>query len=647
MINKKQKTNLFIIFILILLLAICIPSGIQIADAINQNINNFDNVSVVDDLKDMSINGIKFDFDDYQPNSGQCELINFVEFGYSKLTEYENSFALYLYIYNPQQLNIATGSLSNKVHMSLEFDEKNNGINYKKYTIHFCNKTENNLFYKFRIIDEKNENDKTIKDYLDTNKRKYALSGIELFEYGKINAVDYKVGKTFTFSGYAKGMSDKTLLNSTLAASSEYLDTIKLNVKHTNYRTGVSELGVGHQNEVNSVYFSVPNQYLDNYGTLRKIKAEWYEYKTNPIYVTDDAQTYETLSSKRGVRLSQYLSSDFGTEGLYNKNVPARIYSENHPTIAYNCKFAQDLPNNDLLTYLFYKDNVSDDSVFDFLNKYDSGIKGSKLSEYIRNYDKSDYNGYLPIKDESISADLFSDSVDKNRVRGHNIATVDLEDTFNLKSYDSNHGWFDKFLHFGLFKPNTGETHIDVAPIYKVENDDFNGCTSSNLLVNSQDTEKIKSAYKNSSNNDESLFLFRFANTDYFSDKAEIYNKNSCYSDLLGFVSDHAYVAQETVFFDFDIISLTFCKNDVLTTIPVVSDPIDIINGITPPIKDNEVVDKSILDSILMWGSAAFSLIGLFTLFLFIVIVVAKLIIPLLQQINIKTYVRSKTCKKR
>ena len=44
-----------------------------------------------------------------------------------------------------------------------------------------------------------------------------------------------------------------------------------------------------------------------------------------------------------------------------------------------------------------------------------------------------------------------------------------------------------------------------------------------------------------------------------------------------------AYVAQQSVFFDFDVIDLTFNKDGVYTVIPVVSDPIDIVNDLTSP----------------------------------------------------------------
>ena len=42
-------------------------------------------------------------------------------------------------------------------------------------------------------------------------------------------------------------------------------------------------------------------------------------------------------------------------------------------------------------------------------------------------------------------------------------------------------------------------------------------------------------------------------------------------------------MAQQTVFFDFDIIELTFNKDGVYHVIPVVSSPTDIVNGFTQP----------------------------------------------------------------
>ena len=73
--------------------------------------------------------------------------------------------------------------------------------------------------------------------------------------------------------------------------------------------------------------------------------------------------------------------------------------------------------------------------------------------------------------------------------------------------------------------------------------------------------------------------LFRFATSDYYAAPVDIYQ-----SDFWGTVhKGQAYVARQSVFFDFDVIDLTFNKDGVYTVIPVVSDPIDIVNDLTSP----------------------------------------------------------------
>lgn len=47
------------------------------------------------------------------------------------------------------------------------------------------------------------------------------------------------------------------------------------------------------------------------------------------------------------------------------------------------------------------------------------GVESNTLYEYIKNYNKTFDNGTLPIKDGTISADLFADDIDdyRNAVR--------------------------------------------------------------------------------------------------------------------------------------------------------------------------------------------------------------------------------------
>lgn len=99
--------------------------------------------------------------------------------------------------------------------------------------------------------------------------------------FGRIRIVytiECDVKHTYSFTGYAAGYGADANAASTLFCTSNELDTIELSVRHTFYRTKTSIKGAGYQNQIDTVYFTVPKRYLDTYGKLQKIKAEWWEY---------------------------------------------------------------------------------------------------------------------------------------------------------------------------------------------------------------------------------------------------------------------------------------------------------------------------------------------------------------------------------
>lgn len=162
---------------------------------------------------------------------------------------------------------------------------------------------------------------------------------------------------------------------------------------------------------------------------------------------------------------------------------------------------------------------------------------------------------------------------------GYNDKTIDLGDTFDLNSYDSNHNWWNKFWDYGFSWPDTSEQYSDVAPIYELKESDLSGSDtdiSKRLLINSDDVDELKDFFDEAEANDERVILFRFANTDYYCAPAFA-------PHVQNITKTDTYVAQQTVFLDFDIIELTFNKDGVYHVIPVVSSPMDVINGFTPP----------------------------------------------------------------
>ena len=262
-------------------------------------VTDFSKTNVLDDLESSTVNGRLFDITDY-PYSEQLDikLITMVEYCYSFESDNLDHYGLYLYIYNPRKLTIDTSSGANKIQMATAYDSKGVPTRYDKFNLQFCNTVESgnykNLFYKFKVV-EKEINGTTFYDRVNSNARRYDITGIELKTKGDTNATEYFVGGTYIFSGYAKGFGPDKEADSNLNCVVEELETLKLSVHHTNYRTGVSDKGEDYYNEVNTVYFSVPERVFEQYGNLQKIRAEWWEYKTKMATITSNQDFYNQL----------------------------------------------------------------------------------------------------------------------------------------------------------------------------------------------------------------------------------------------------------------------------------------------------------------------------------------------------------------
>ena len=148
------------------------------------------------------------------------------------------------------------------------------------------------MWCKFKII-EKKVNGTTFFDRVNSNQRRYDVSGIEITTYGKNLPDEYGVGGTYLFTGYAKGYGPDETAESNLTCDVNKLETIELEVFDTYYRTG--EYEHNHRHDLTSVYFAVPNRFFEEYGKLQKIKAEWYEYETTPICITSNDTVYDLL----------------------------------------------------------------------------------------------------------------------------------------------------------------------------------------------------------------------------------------------------------------------------------------------------------------------------------------------------------------
>lgn len=548
-----------------------------------ESIKSIDETPVLDDLKSATIGGKPFDIKGYVFNDKKkLQVVAIVEYGYTYYKKDMDHYGIYLYLYNPGKLAIQDKDNRNKVQLATKYNSEEKPNSYEKFSLKFINKSEEagyeGMFYKYKIVDNKDTIKNMARDFQSKSSyRRYDLSGFELSIYNPKNGstapIEYDLSTTCKFTGFAKGCDIDTTKESTLDCKIDALETIQLDVKSTYYRTDSSSLGKDHQNQLTSVYFSIDNDILEEYGNLQKIKAEWDEQKTTPIIVTSDGEL--------GYALRKYLDKDIGehTDDLiytlgYNRNT-ASFESSSH--ISYSWSYNIETGKFGSWLAPTYIDSSNKCSTIDYVFFCNDATKDSISAEQLKDWIQT-YNWF---------EHFFEDEVDERRTKGYNCVEIDAGDTFDLMSYTSNHSWWDKLLDYGLWANITGKVPKEnsvyaVEPIHKVEDTEIVGTASSiskELLINENDVNYFKSYVTQAKANNQTTYLFRFATTDYFSGMLSIEKDGKTYGN------NTTYMAQETVFLDFDIIELTFHKNGKYTVIPVVSNPIDIIGDITAPVE--------------------------------------------------------------
>ena len=125
---------------------------------------------------------------------------------------------------------------------------------------------------------------------------------------------------------------------------------------------------------------------------------------------------------------------------------------------------------------------------------------------------------------------------------------------------------------------------------------------------------------------EEVLVLFRFATSDYYSADLTIIDPHGGFLGTSKKIEGQAYRAQESVFLDFDIIQLTFNRDGEYTVIPVVSNPMDIVNDITPPADVDEDND---------WWKIVLAIVLLIVIVVVFVPILSRLILLVLWLITL------------
>ncbi|MCD8308656.1 MAG: hypothetical protein LUD19_02285 [Clostridia bacterium] len=620
--HKNLKRIIAVMAVFAVFIAVVLDSYYSAAAvyAESSTVTAYENQDVMKDLEGSTIAGVEFDTSNYPYNAnGKPQLLNLVEFGYSVET-IQSDYGLYVYVYNPSCLEFDDNSELNQIQFSYD-----GGKSYDKYDLEFLNYSETTeyegLFYKYKV-DFTDSELTALLSALDPDERVYQVSGIELAVSG--TPTEYAAGATYIYTGYALGYGYSSAITSTLECTVTNFDTyVTLDVQQTVYYPEGAYYN-GDQVQLNSCYFGIPNTYLEDYGVLTNILAEWYEYLTKPILITENSTVFAALYSLYGQALSKYSSNRelfFASMG----NTDTSLWG------GYDYSSILCWSSNDYDSFLDYTGSFDTDSGYT-VELHDGALAAEKFFESFAavfytgsSTDYSDYsvsaedlksrfllnsqylanNGYsLDILGKYCSY-LFEDYIDSTgntteHVRGYNKLDISADDIVTIYTNSTSKKTFwEQLLEDCNYTVST--IYDDLSVLQEVSYSEIKNLTdseiSANYYINEYDAAEFKLYVKASELNDETVYILRYGCANYSSmpmcqavtsqgdDMVDI-----CCTEALSQWGDDnysAYVCKETVYLNFDIISLTFTSDDNVTTvIPVVISPQDVFSDTNPPLPE-------------------------------------------------------------
>lgn len=557
-----MKTKIITLLALSLLIAICLTVGVAFAEESDATLSStsFDDTSVLADLNGAVIDGKLFSVDDYPLSADRFpRLLEFVEFSFSIKIEYQDRYGLYFYFYNPSGKEIADSEL-NQVEMAVKYDGSK-PTDYAKLKLQVVSKSIDNVFYKLKLVENIAETYNRVSSTPAC--RRYDIVGIELMFVGEYNAVDYKVGGTWNYTGYAEKMSATSENESTLVSTSSPLTVVDLETNFTYYRTWKGVLAA---DQLTSCYFSVDETLAKEYDDLYSVQAQYYKYLSSPIFCIFDKYyfaesdlliDYGKLHDELYSQLGKTMDGESGRSLFWLPFMDDYlcVYNNKH-----NFEYAQEI---DKIAWLF-----------DVSSQQNFTKSTTELLRYMQTYSADKDKSILGKYSSDLFANCYYDGSATNFVSGKKV--IDL-----CNSGEDDFVMVGSSVKFDIWKALFGDKQwqeelTDIKPIVQVSYDDVknmdNDTISTTYFVDSRDVDTFKEYLRNQKN--KVTYLFRFSCDEYFTSYLGASYGAGGHSGTVG------YMAQEPVFLDFDIISLGYRKDGVVTKIPVVCSPKDFIASV-------------------------------------------------------------------
>lgn len=539
-----------------------------------------DSSNVMDDLQSSTVDGKPFDFRDYAFNENvETNVFAFAEYCYSFYRNLQGNYGLYVYVHNPRGLTFNLNSTRNTI--QFRAGEQEHSV---KYSLLYLNQCEvpnyEGLFIKFKVYMTA-EQKADIFANLNSAERVYDVTEIELVTADTGEAQNYIVSTKYYYSGYAAGYGSDVNAGSTLDIKSEQADTLHLKPQYTAYRPeGTNGKNDYTQDSLHSVYFAVPNEFIEMYGEMSAVHARWLDAVLKPILVTGNQSAYNAISEFIG----KDISADGTDLGYFYLGAHRTYTAAGLSTTGHSYGYSYNNPgfwSNNVTSHDYYGDTVN--PLYYIFNSGDS-------TDSADNYTVSseDLTAELKKSKELFGGELVNDKY--SRIIFESVAdewtdkNIERETEYPLTSEIISQTWWEKL--WGNSHVESSTTFDGIQAIYAVDTEnDLQGTddeVSQRLYVSAGDVQDLKEFCNAPENADCTVYLFRYQTTDYIAQEATLFEEGGLYGWRE--VDTNAYFFQETVNLDFDIIDVTFSNGEVDTVIPVAMKPIDVVPAATPPV---------------------------------------------------------------
>lgn len=515
-----KKILLVLLAVLMVLPLSVIPAGAKTAS----DAAAFDKTAVGTDLAGTTIGGVKFDPARYgYDKNGSIQILTLLEYGYP------DDPALYLYLYNPQDLALNTRDRRYAVTLALGDDP-----NYTKYPLKVLSMSgtgdHSRLWIKCRIDIGA---DKIAAVFKDKQERTYRLGEIELVVGDKVRA--FSLGGEWTYSGTTAGGD--------LTSTSTRISVIELDLHPLVYRGDAMNDEPFAYDQINSVYFSIPKDFEEKYGEIKSILCTWTEYDSGWILGCKTQEVYDMLTDRGAI--GKKLTG-------HDKYFPSIFYQDSNgsPIFAWN-----PWPYSDEAHYFV--------DTLQWLVKYD-GKKASygamletglqeKMEAAWDAYNKGEEN-YFSVGGKTVERDILKD------------------EKFIVKTNDPNARWWQRI--FGLGTMETSNQAFQRVTVDALKD------PAVHLSVDQSYKDELSLALSAATVKGEDLMVLHFAKCDYYSvpvcGTGNIKDSGTWVNDW----KEDMYACREQIYMGFDIIQFTCAKNGENVVVPVAAAPINVIGDL-------------------------------------------------------------------